>query len=213
LIRILSSDQQQAELKKSAVDEAAIVWVNTLDELIGEPAEAYIDLMFAPSRERISALIKLLPATVIIHAVAETLGSMQVAFTRINAWPGFLERPVIECSLPSSMNTDTLNGISAALKKDFVILPDVPGFVSARVISMIINEAYYALEEGVSSRTEIDIAMKTGTNYPYGPFEWAGKIGIGSIHQLLAELSKTDIRYQPAALLERESVGAALKFP
>ena len=49
--------------------------------------------------------------------------------------------------------------------------PDIPGFISARVVSMIINEAYFALEEEVSSKEEIDTAMKLGTNYPYGPFD------------------------------------------
>ena len=42
---------------------------------------------------------------------------------------------------------------------------------------MIINEAFLALQEGVSTKEEINTAMKLGTNYPLGPFEWVEKIG------------------------------------
>ena len=71
---------------------------------------------------------------------------------------------------------------------------------------MIINEAYFALEEGVSTKEEIDTAMKLGTNYPYGPFEWAKKIGLKNIFQLLDKLHKTNLRYEPAALLKKEAI-------
>ncbi|TMI92961.1 MAG: hypothetical protein E6H08_11285 [Bacteroidetes bacterium] len=84
-------------------------------------------------------------------------------------------------------------------------MPDVKGFISPRVVSMIINEAYFALEENVSKKEEIDIAMKLGTNYPYGPFEWSKKIGLKNIAALLTELSKTEKRYQPADLLLKEA--------
>ena len=70
---------------------------------------------------------------------------------------------------------------------------------------MIINEAYFTLEENVSTKEEIDIAMKLGTNYPYGPFEWSKKIGLKNIADLLKELFITEKRYQPAALLLKEA--------
>jgi len=47
------------------------------------------------------------------------------------------------------------------------------GFIFPRTIVQIINEAYFALEEGVASREDIDRAMKFGVNYPKGPFEWS----------------------------------------
>ena len=67
---------------------------------------------------------------------------------------------------------------------------------------MIVNEAYYTLGADVSSRDEIDIAMKLGTSYPYGPFEWSEKIGLKRINELLKELSRTDKRYAVAPALE-----------
>lgn len=49
------------------------------------------------------------------------------------------------------------------------------GFVFPRTIVQIINEAFFALEEEVASKTDIDRAMKFGVNYPKGPFEWASQ--------------------------------------
>ena len=70
---------------------------------------------------------------------------------------------------------------------------------------MIINEAYFALEEEVSTKDEIDIAMKLGTNYPFGPFEWAERIGVENVYELLNHLSISNKRYKPSRLLQKEA--------
>ena len=57
----------------------------------------------------------------------------------------------------------------------------------------------------VSSKEEIDIAMKLGTNYPYGPFEWSQKIGLKNIYNLLRILEKEESRYKAADLLRDEA--------
>jgi 3-hydroxybutyryl-CoA dehydrogenase len=67
---------------------------------------------------------------------------------------------------------------------------------------MIINEAFYALSDNVSSKQEIDVAMQLGTNYPFGPFEWADQIGVNNVLKLLDKLTETDRRYTPAPLLQ-----------
>jgi 3-hydroxybutyryl-CoA dehydrogenase len=77
--------------------------------------------------------------------------------------------------------------------------------IAPRIIAMIVNEAYFGLEDNISTKNEIDIAMKLGTNYPYGPFEWSEKIGLHNIYQLLINLSKQDKRYTPANLLATEA--------
>jgi 3-hydroxybutyryl-CoA dehydrogenase len=71
---------------------------------------------------------------------------------------------------------------------------------------MIINESWYALNEEVSAKTDIDIAMKLGTNYPFGPFEWCTKIGEEKIIALLNELGKKNPRYLPAKLSEKKAL-------
>ena len=74
------------------------------------------------------------------------------------------------------------------------------------MVATVINEAYFTLEEKVSSKEEIDIAMKLGTNYPYGPFEWSKKIGLKKIFDLLTLLAKTNARYEPSPLLKKEAL-------
>ncbi|MEP7142177.1 MAG: 3-hydroxyacyl-CoA dehydrogenase family protein [Ferruginibacter sp.] len=137
---------------------------------------------------------------ILINAVCFTLKEINAPgnVVRINGWNSFLARNTWEMS--GSMN-ESVQPVFAALGKQMIRVPDEPGFVSARVIAMIINEAYFALEDKISSKEEIDIAMKLGTNYPYGPFEWASLIGIDKIFALLEKLSKQDKRYLPATLL------------
>jgi 3-hydroxybutyryl-CoA dehydrogenase len=67
---------------------------------------------------------------------------------------------------------------------------------------MIVNEACFALNEKVSSPAEIDIALKLGTSYPLGPFEWSKQVGSDRIIQLLTSLSKDNERYMPAPFIE-----------
>src|SRR5690554_3596796 len=72
------------------------------------------------------------------------------------------------------------------------------GFIFPRTISQIINEAYYALEEGIATKEDINRAMKFGVNYPKGPFEWSqGKEEY--VKTLLLELHQLtkDDRYIP----------------
>jgi 3-hydroxybutyryl-CoA dehydrogenase len=72
------------------------------------------------------------------------------------------------------------------------------GFHYPRVISMIVNEAYFALGENLATPESIDLAMKNGVNYPLGPIEWGQKIGHTHIIDLLSEYSEIteDPRYR-----------------
>jgi 3-hydroxybutyryl-CoA dehydrogenase len=58
------------------------------------------------------------------------------------------------------------------------------------------------LEEGVSTKEEINTAMKLGTNYPFGPFEWGEQIGISEVKALLEKLTTVNARYQPAKAMQ-----------
>jgi len=138
---------------------------------------------------------------VIINEVIQTLADLNFPenFHRINAWPGFLKREIWEVV---SKTPEKIKDVFNAFNRKIFFVKDEPGFVSARVISMIINEAFFALGENVSTKEEIDLAMKSGTNYPYGPFEWAEKIGVENILNLLEKLSKKEERYLPAPALK-----------
>ncbi len=138
---------------------------------------------------------------VFANAVSDCLSDVKIPgrLSRINGWPGFLQRKLYEVA---TTDIAGVTKIFSQLGWQFIQVKDEPGFVSARVVSMIINEAYFALEDGISSKEEIDLAMKFGTNYPFGPFEWAEKIGLDKILQLLKKLSVSDKRFLPCQLLE-----------
>src|SRR4030095_7991934 len=194
---ILSDDMLKAELVGDAIiSDGDITWIRHVDEFQQyENVDGYLDLLFDASEERIEILRNLSPRPIIINSVVATLKEMKAPFIRFNAWPGFLKGALAEGSCGDENIKLEAEDIFSLLNKKTRWVADKPGFVSARVIAQIINEAYFALEEGVSTKNEIDIAMKLGTNYPFGPFEWCNKIGISNISALLNKLSKTDQRY------------------
>ena len=109
---------------------------------------------------------------VFINSVLQTLADVHAPehVLRINGWPSFLSRTVWEIAGQVNENIDS---VFQLLNIKINTVKDEPGFITARIIAMIVNEAYFAVEDDVSSKDEIDIAMRLGTNYPFGPFEWA----------------------------------------
>lgn len=85
------------------------------------------------------------------------------------------------------------------------VVADGPGLVRARTVCCLINEAASALLEGIATPADIDQAMKLGTNYPYGPLEWADYLGLdtvlGVMNGLFSEWGED--RYRPSPLLKR----------
>lgn len=134
---------------------------------------------------------------VVINEVIETSKALNLPanFIRVNGWRGFLQRPLWEVV---AADIAVAEKVLEAAGRKMIAVADTPGLVAARVISSIVNEAYFALDENISTREEIDMAMKLGTNYPFGPFEWAEKIGINNICTLLQKLAATDKRYSLA---------------
>ncbi len=137
---------------------------------------------------------------VFVNSVSETLKDKKHPkhVLRFNGWSGWLQKDKWEIAGQLSVEALTVLGY---LKIEPICLPDEPGLISPAVISLIINEAFYAETAGVSSRSDIDTAMKLGTGYPFGPFEWAENIGIDEIYKLLYKLAAKDERYKPSEAL------------
>jgi 3-hydroxybutyryl-CoA dehydrogenase len=199
-IVVAASDEQWNELNRSGIN---IDWQRVNDAKDFDQ-HANADAFFSLKDDNILAEFGSFKKPVFINSVVDTLADLQAAgnILRINGWATFLSRPVWEVAGHVDENTRSFfNSLNIKIN----VVKDEPGFISARIIAMIINEAYFAVEDDVSSKNEIDTAMKLGTNYPYGPFEWAQMIGIKNILALLQKLNITDVRYQPSALLIKEA--------
>ena len=199
-----TSEENKKELLPGIEVDEKVKFVSSFDEFINCYADVFIDLLFIKDNKRIEQL-KQLKGVVIIDSVIHTLVETDPSFIRINGWPGFMNE-VIEATCFDESMKQTAETAFQLFRKKIQWLPDEPGFVTARVISMIINEACFALEEGISTKEEIDIAMKLGTAYPYGPFEWMEKIGPKKIKELLIRLSTEKLQYKPASLLIQEAL-------
>lgn len=112
--------------------------------------------------------------------------------------PTFFNRNQVEV-VSSEKHKEKLGQITNSTDLNFTIVKDQVGMVTPRVVCMIINEAFEALQQGVASREDIDLSMKLGTNYPFGPFEWADRIGLENVRRLLLACKNAfnDSRFEP----------------
>lgn len=180
-----------------------------------ESTEVIVDYEFennkAPFLEYKNTIIP-----VLISNVMGTISEIKSLFEPVcqvfgfNGENSFYDRPVLELSSTPGTEND-LSQLMARLGGPCEIVQDKVGMVTPRVIAMIINEAYFTLEEGTASREDIDLGMRLGTNYPMGPFEWKDAWGIDRVKQLLEALlaSTGDERYLVCPLLKQEAEASA----
>ncbi|MBP2675752.1 MAG: 3-hydroxybutyryl-CoA dehydrogenase [Deltaproteobacteria bacterium] len=95
--------------------------------------------------------------------------------------------------------------LARKLGKEPVPANDSPGFIVNRILVPMINEAVYALMEGVGKAEDIDAAMKMGANHPMGPLALADLIGLDTVLEILNVLHRGlgDPKYRPCPLLAR----------
>ncbi len=204
-IAILADDVLKEEwLEKGAPEEVEFIWVDSVSSLLMVEADAYFDLLFDADPERTARLKTMDGKPLFVNAVPWTGELIGKGLIRLNAWPGLLRRSVIEIALTDKGQSDVVQQVFAALGWRYQLVPDVCGMVTPRILAAIVNEAYFTLGAGVSSKEEIDTAMKLGTNYPFGPFAWSSAIGLRNIGELLQELARSDARYVPAPALMEE---------
>ena len=105
----------------------------------------------------------------------------------------------------SPETVDAAEKLAASLEKTAVRVNDYPGFVSNRVLMPMINEAVYAVMEGVAEPQAVDAVMKLGMNHPMGPLELADFIGLDVCLDIMKVLYEGfhDSKYRPCPLLAK----------
>jgi 3-hydroxybutyryl-CoA dehydrogenase len=112
----------------------------------------------------------------------------------------------IVCGLTTSEETlAATRELAARLGKQIITVQDAPGFAVNRVLLPMINEAIFALHEGVASAADIDLGMKLGTNHPMGPLELADLIGLDTCLYVMEVLHAGlgEDKYRPCPLLRK----------
>ncbi|MDQ4141942.1 MAG: 3-hydroxyacyl-CoA dehydrogenase family protein [Bacteroidota bacterium] len=176
-----------------------------------ENADVVFDFFLAEEPQQINLYAHQAHLTVFCQAVKVQLAALitklpvlNCALFGFNGLPGFLNRPVMEVSCLYPESIPKLQAVCAYLNTEYLLVADRVGMVTPRIIAMIINEACYTLQENTAQAADIEMSMKLGTNYPFGPFEWANRIGIRHVYELLTALYEDtkDERYKICPLLK-----------
>jgi 3-hydroxybutyryl-CoA dehydrogenase len=213
-ILLAGDEQRAAELRQrlSAIEGLEIDYSDGDEEEDYDQYDVVFDLNFDDDPSNLSAYAGLREKPVFVNAVklqlseaVYTIGTkIKCRLFGFNALPTFVGQPKWEISLFRKFETPELDKLTQKLGIDYLPVEDRVGMVKPRVIFMIINEACYTLQEGTASIEDIDMAMKLGTNYPFGPFEWCDKIGVTNVFEGLAAMYEDtkDERYKICPLLK-----------
>ncbi len=209
-IAVLGSPQRVALYKQS---KPAVLFTEVSDAANINDFDVFIDLDFDTHGGDIKPYA-MAQNWVLLSCVScqieERMAACDVKFTGqkflgINAIPGFLQRHIMEFCNPFSADLALFNWQLLGYETAEQVASRV-GLASPRVVFMIVNEAYYTVQEGTATKADIDTAMKLGTAYPQGPFEWVQTCGIAAIYHTLQALwaDTHDERYKVCPLLKTE---------
>jgi 3-hydroxybutyryl-CoA dehydrogenase len=123
----------------------------------------------------------------------------------MNPVPAMRLVEIIRGLATSSETYDATRVLAERLGKNTMTAEDFPGFIVNRILLPMINEAIYTLYEGVGAVTDIDTAMKLGTNQPMGPLELADLIGLDTCLAIMEVMHRVfgDDKYRPCPLLKK----------
>ena len=215
--RNLDRQVTRERIKSEDMDAAMGRIEPTLD--IAKPAQADLVIESATENEAIKREIF---ASLAPHLAGDTIltsNTSSISITRLAAGTDRPERfmgfhfmnpvPIMQLvELIRGIATDeatyrTLLGVVEQLGKTAASSEDYPAFIVNRILIPMINEAVYALYEGVGSVSSIDTSMRLGANHPMGPLELADFIGLDTCLAIMNVLHEglADTKYRPCPLL------------
>lgn len=214
-ILVVGEEERRNTLREKFLKQCAHIEVELSDGDSEEDFDEYdaiFDLNFDDDSENLQYYAALRDKPIFVSALKQQLAEavylgdkkVRCRLFGINALPFFLENEIWEISAFRKFEIPELEKTMQLFNQKWLPVEDRTGLVKARVIFMIINEACYTLQEGTASIEDIDMAMKQGTGYPFGPFEWCDKIGITNVFETLAALydDTKDERYKICPLLK-----------
>ena len=210
IIAAKGQPNQMEELQSLQKDQTILpLKINELDSY-----DVIFDLDFDDSPEQIQYYAELERKLVIVGSVKVQLEELYAelgarptcTIIGMNALPTFIDRPLLECCATHEIDQVVAQEKLKELGLETRFVKSRVGLVTPRIVCMIINEAYYTVQEGTASREDIDLGMKLGTAYPKGPFEWSQEIGIDHVYETLEALYQDtkDERYKICPLLKTE---------
>lgn len=213
-IAILADDSQQKMLQsKLQGPKIKLSFCDSFRSFCMLEADHHFDGSFTLSAERLKQLqILSQRSTVWVNTVVHDTEVLGEDLVRYNGWNTLLDQPLWEIVAITDAKKQAVKQLMELLSAEFQIVPNLIGMIRPRVIAMLVNEAFMTYEMGVSSKEDIDTAMKLGTNYPFGPFEWSNLIGLQNIYELLNNLAKHDDRYTISNALAESVNGKTFKW-
>lgn len=213
-VLLIGEEIRRIELSKCLPEGTEITQADLAYEIAADDFEKF-DVVFDLNADEDPTIIdELFPfdsdTKLVVSSVKTQLATLggdageEISLFGLNCLPSFIDRPLKEVSVFNESDVPKLRALMEALQWDYQLVNDRVGMVTPRVIFMIINEACYTVQEGTASMQDIDKSMKLGTAYPYGPFEWADKIGVKDVYETLEAIyhDTGDERYKICPLLK-----------
>jgi 3-hydroxybutyryl-CoA dehydrogenase len=215
----LGRQVEKGRMESAIRDEVLARITTSLDLGAGADADLFIEA--APEvveikRGLFEAADALLRAEAIIATNTSSLSITQLATStgRRDRFVGihFFNPPTVMALVEvvrgletSAATLETARTFAERVGKTPISVADSPGFVTNRILFPMINEAVFALHEGVASAEEIDAGMRLGANHPIGPLALADLVGLDTTLAIIETLHRDlgDPKYRPCPLLRR----------
>ncbi len=99
----------------------------------------------------------------------------------------------------------TKSFVEDVIQKKGILVNESPGFVTTRLICILINEAMHVLNEGVASAEDVDSAMRVGYDFHYGPLEMADRFGLDAVMAAMERMFREfgELKYRPSFLMKK----------